>query len=264
MKISVVILVHGNFKYFAACLKSCYEQDYQDKEIIIINDLLWTADQVDEIIAGRDIFHYIIPAPVSIGVARGFSTWKADGDIIAFVDSDVVLPAPQWLTHMIAPFVDPDVSIVHTTGKFHDDDPIMMKYVILSNPIFEDTIPGTGNTLYRKSAIIEAGGFKDMKAGEDLDLAMRMKRKRVYLPDEAVYHYHCEGLLELLRKQWRNSKYCEAAGIHGNNFNNKRGRIVYSSIRFITALIGEENPAWLLWPVAGTLQLITSKVAPIW
>lgn len=198
----------------------------------------------------------------SIGYARNKGVTWAKGEIIAFIDADCLLPNGRWLENMLLPFSDPNVVMVHTCGTFHKDDPAIMRYSILSNLMDESTLPGTGHCLIRKDAIIEAGNFKDLKACEDLELISKLKGKIVYLPEHAVYHYHATTIRQLLSKQWRNSKYCSKIGVTGNNTNNK-SRIKYNGTRFLRALIGREDRAWLLFPFVGSLQLLISKIAPL-
>ena len=183
MKVSFVIPVGKSTKYLGRLLDSIHTQDYPDTEVLIEP---WG----------------------TIGQARQWGVDRATGDLIAFVDSDCVLPNPDWLNKMVAPFSSEGVVLTWTLGAYHDDDPWIMKYSIDSRPYLPGMIPGTGHTLIRRQAILDAGGFRDLRACEDKDLIRRLKGEFVYVPDARVYHYHATTIRQFLYKKFRNTWYC--------------------------------------------------------
>jgi len=228
------------------------------------------------------VIRTIITEPCTIGKARQIGVEAAEGEIMAFIDSDCVLTSENWLSTMVEPFetgghiitgskigkknpecesiwVPPEeIDVVWTLGTFHSSDPAIMRYSILSNPYNPEIPPGTGHTLIRKSAIIRAGGFRDINSCEDLDLMRRLQGRIVYIAECGVYHYYAITFGEFIRKFRKAEKNRLKAGAQGNP--HKRTALVkYKGEMFTRALIGREDPAWLLWPFADT-ALIVAKI----
>ena len=213
----------------------------------------------------------------NIGEARRDGVLQATCDIVAFVDSDCTLPSDWWMEQMLAPFSDPDVVCTHTLGTYHENDPAIMRYSVLTfdeslldSPTFR---PGTGHTLIRKSAILEGGNFKPVAACEDLLLTKTLKGKFVYMPDLKLRHHHATTIKQYLWKQYRTTKGCrEAAKLYDphylyndNSAREFRNRQIKRNTRmFFRALIGKEDHAWLLWPFLGMCQFIIYRVISKW
>ena len=301
-KVSFNIPVHSDFRYLGDCLFSIASQKYPEFEIIIVFDVdnrrmtKKAAEEAEKALnefnkifetvktkIERTLnFHIIITEPCTIGKARQIGVEAADGDIIAFIDSDCVLPSDDWLSKMVEPFEKggeiiighgfseknpkkqsiwappQEIDVVFTLGAFHRDDPAIMRYSILCNPYNPDITPGTGHTLIRKSAITRAGGFRDINSCEDLDLMRRLQGRIVYIAECGVYHYYAITFGEFIRKFRKAEKNRLKAGAQGNP--HKRTALVkYKGEMFTRALIGREDPAWLLWPFADT-ALIVAKI----
>jgi glycosyltransferase involved in cell wall biosynthesis len=222
------------------------------------------------------IEHQTIPCEVllmdkgSVGAARRDGVLEASGYIMAFIDSDCVLPFDTWMEEMLDPFEDPEVVCTHTLGKFHKDDPAIMRYSMLSQPYFDGLIPGTGHTLIRKDAILEVGNFQDVRSCEDRLLIDKLNGKMIYMPNHRVYHYHATTIRQFLYKQWRCKCGCDDMGKRFNRpdllYQDDKARkyrntqIKYNTRHFLWALIGKEDSAWLLWPFIGFCQLMIYRV----
>jgi len=272
LRVSVNILEHNDSKYFAACLRSCYEQDYDNYEILVINDIPENEPRVNEIInliqTGRKIITLLTIPKTPLGLARQIGVNKSNADVIAFIDSDTVLSSTDWITKMVAPFDDTDVAITHTLGTYHDEDPAIMRYAILATPYRDGQRPGTGHTLIRKSTILKYGNFQDVGGNEDRLLIDKFTEKIVYMPDLRVYHYHATSLWQFLYKTWRVKCTSEEVGkidphyyYNDKSASDHRARLIkYNTGMFFRALVGKEDTAWLLWPVVGFCQLMIFRV----
>lgn len=213
MKISVVILTKNSQKHINTCLSSILNQKYPDYEIIIVD--AESKDQTLDIINLRYINKIkliSIPSNTSIGKARQIGVDNSQGDIIAFVDSDVELPHENWLTNMYAPFEKTlyNIAGTQTLSKNRPDDPWILKHlhnsfeynrkIINSN---SEEMVGTGHCLIKKDLINEVGGFRDINSYEDIDLTMKIMRLGyvfIYLKNEKVYHYHVDGFWHYIKK----------------------------------------------------------------
>src|SRR3972149_6482557 len=104
MKISVVVLTKNSEKHIDKCLKSIITQNYPDFEVIVVD--AESKDQTLDIIYLRFINKIkliSVPSNTSIGKARQIGVDNSQGEIIAFIDSDVELPHKDWLINMIQP-----------------------------------------------------------------------------------------------------------------------------------------------------------------
>ena len=110
MLVSFVIPVLNSEKTLAECLEAIRAQTLPpgiEREIVVAD-----ADSSDSTLEiarahGADV---ITDNPLKTGEAGKTAGIKAaHGDVIALVDSDNILPGPDWLARMTAPFADPDV-----------------------------------------------------------------------------------------------------------------------------------------------------------
>jgi glycosyltransferase involved in cell wall biosynthesis len=217
--VSFIILTYNSETYLTQCISSVLGQDYYPFEVLVID--AGSTDGTNRIIgsfqnsAGNmSVFTY--PGS-SIGVARQKGTEHSNGEYCAFIDSDCVLPSNDWLSEMMKGFTGPDIAGTWTLGAFHKNDPSIMKYSILSNPL-RGQIPGlvgrdnfkpigTGHTVIRKREILVAGGFRDLPAAEDIDLIWRIAENGAlfrYIAGVEVYHYHVTSFSQLIKKTGRN------------------------------------------------------------
>lgn len=192
MTISVVIPAYNEEKYIPATLASIKKLTRKPDEVIIIDG--GSTDRTREM-AQKHGARVITVAHRGIGFARQKGLEAASGDIIAFTDSDTVVP-PDWLSKIEETLSHPGV--VATYGPYLVDFG-WAPYVIFSNFIqpyiwlFLQFIglpiaPGQNTAFIRKKGI-EAGGYPiDFKAAEDIEMIRRLKTvgKVVYRFDNRV------------------------------------------------------------------------------
>lgn len=109
--ISIVIVAYNEEKYIAALLESLEAQDYKKYEIVVVDDK--STDRTVEI-AGQ--FRARMPLEIvqkdirGISRSRNFGASFAKGEVILFLDADVVLP-PGFLRKAINVFVEEKLGI---------------------------------------------------------------------------------------------------------------------------------------------------------
>lgn len=90
MKLSIIIPVYNVEKYVGRCLKSCLEQDFDDYEIVIVND--GTPDNSMDVVKDIALRHpnirIINRLNGGLSAARNTGLAEAKGDYVWFVDSD--------------------------------------------------------------------------------------------------------------------------------------------------------------------------------
>ena len=132
LRISFVIPTLNSGKTLEACLHAILAQAIpRDRYEIVLADA--GSDDNTRGIARACGVDKIVENPLKTGEAGKTAGIKAaSAELIALVDSDNILPEPEWLTRMIAPFNDPEIvasePIAYTVRK---DDPALTRYFAL-------------------------------------------------------------------------------------------------------------------------------------
>jgi len=109
--VSVVIPVHNEEKWIAACLESVLRRDaFTDKEIIVVDDA--SSDRTNEILADFPVAVIRNNKPVGPSSARNIGVKEARGRIVVFIDSHCIIEDSQWMEKFLSFFRDPEVGAV--------------------------------------------------------------------------------------------------------------------------------------------------------
>ncbi len=205
MKISVVIPTHNRREILKKSVESFYDQSFPDKEfeLVVIDD--HSTDGTSEMIAGLSpSFDLIYDKSDKRGPARArnIGIQKARGEIILFIDSDIVAHPDLLKEHMRIHEQKRDV-IVHgeviNTPNFENPRSEKWKITDYSQAFF-----ATGNSSVSKKSLMEVGLFDETffeYGWEDLELGLRLKKKglkAVKNPQAIGYHYQKPFRLENL------------------------------------------------------------------
>ncbi|MEM3549948.1 MAG: glycosyltransferase [Candidatus Bathyarchaeia archaeon] len=126
-----------------------------------------------------------------LGAARKLGMEKATSEIVAMIDSDIIL-TKGWFRRLIKYFEDPKVAAVMGTCIYgYGCKPLELYHDYLRLNSREDW--GCHNTMFRRSAVLEVGNFDEtiQGAGEDFDLYLRLLNagyKWVWAKEIVVYH----------------------------------------------------------------------------
>ena len=191
--ISVIIVSKNEENHIGVCIKSVLETAYEPKEIIVVDD---SSDRTPEIVKKfKDV--RLIRATGSLGAARNIGWRAAKGQYICFVDADILLPRDYFERMM--PYFKGNVGIVGCRNKalrkgfFSSSDDLALHLSKIQWGCFKggiNTVP-CGGTIYLRKAIEDAGGFDDVRFGEDSSICIKAKGKGydiVYPLD--VFNYH--------------------------------------------------------------------------
>ena len=116
LTVSIVIPTLNSEKTLKDCLKSIAEQDYSRDNIEIIVADGGSADGTIEIINSINTAYSINPIKIVSNKLKTGEAGKAVGlryaknDIIAFIDSDNILPNKDWIKRMVESFIDPEIA----------------------------------------------------------------------------------------------------------------------------------------------------------
>jgi GT2 family glycosyltransferase len=237
--ISVVVTTCRNPGALERCLRSVLECDYHDFEIIVVENRPGSAATrrvLSERFEGEPRLRYVEEPRHGLSVARNAGLAVAQGELVAFIDDDVVVD-PDWLarcagafgrardvgcmTGLILPLeleTQSQVLLEQFAGFGKGFEPRMYRLAdeLERNPLFAYTPGAIGsgaNTVLSAEAARRLGGFDTTlgagtpaAGGEDLDLYIRLLREGyavAYEPSAIVWHQHPDGEARLRRQVYR-------------------------------------------------------------
>ncbi len=100
MKLSIIIPTLNEERYLPGLLTTIQGQDFKDFEIIVAD-----TNSTDRTPAIAAEFGAMVVPGGHPAVARNNGARVAQGDILLFLDADVLLPHPQWLSRMMEEFM---------------------------------------------------------------------------------------------------------------------------------------------------------------
>jgi GT2 family glycosyltransferase len=219
--VSLIIPTRDQFEMLSRCISSIIEKtSYPNYEIVILDnqseekgtiDYFQTVEKEEAV----RVFHY--DHPFNFSAINNYGVGKAKGDIIGFVNNDIEVISPNWLTEMVshatrqkvgcvgAKLYYPDERIQHAgvilgiggvAGHSH-------KYVHKSNPGYFSRLLLVQNLsavtaacmVVRKSVFDQVGGFNESDlavAFNDVDLCLRVKKagyRNLWTPYAELFHH---------------------------------------------------------------------------
>jgi len=179
--ISVVIPTYNEEENIAQCLVSLRHQTVLrgEYEIIVVDG--GSTDHTIEI-AKKYADKIFIQTSKKVGGARNDGIMAANGEIVGTTDADCIIP-PNWIETIRRGFVNKDV--VQLYGPVYPIEESMKNSISL---FFANTFSRIGyytkifyytlgcNTAFRKEPFIKAGMYLSVDAGDDLEIALRMKK----------------------------------------------------------------------------------------
>jgi len=177
--ISVIIPTYNEAENIEDCLISLNNQTLprDSYEIIVVDG--GSADNTIEIAQKYADLVFIQESP-KVGGARNDGALRARYDIIATTDADTILPS-HWLEQIHNLFCEPAVVQVFGPVTPKEKGLLNMFYLSLANnfarlgyytKLFYFTLGC--NTAFRKNIFLEAGMYRMVDAGDDLEIPRRM------------------------------------------------------------------------------------------
>ena len=191
-RVSLIIPTYNRGEILADTIRMATSQDYPNYEVIVVDQSAEVPDSVRE--ASTDagpLLRYIrLPHP-NLPAARNVGVRAATGEIIVFIDDDVILQkehVSQHARHYTRLDVGGVAGLALMTRTISMAAAVQSYANLLGakRPVYDGEVVPVGaligcNMSYRKRAIVEAGmsdeRFRGAGWGEDTDLSMRVKRK---------------------------------------------------------------------------------------
>lgn len=198
--ISVIICTYNSQAYIKNALESLVEQRYPSFEIIMVDDA--STDSTvriaeDALSAATIPFRILINEHNSgVGASKNRAAAEAQGDILAIIDSDGCAPT-DWLMKGSAISTTADIwggpFRAELAGIFNKATYAMQLFPrqrTLLTEVPSKGIPGT-NMFIKKKVFEALGGFKELRACEDLEFVTRaidLGFTILFDPDITVWH----------------------------------------------------------------------------
>jgi len=215
--VSVIIPVRNRPEEIKACLLSLGKLDYPlDKlEIIAVDDA--SCDHTPEAIKGFNVRLISLKKNRQAPYCRNLAAQKANGEILAFLDSDCVA-SPSWLKELVPAFKDPAVCAVGGRIDSFFDTTALDRYeqvkssLIIGNHVRRSSerekffyVPSC-NLLVKKKIFHSIGGFNpDLVVGEDVDLCWRLQdagHSVEFRPNGTIFHRHRNKMSAFCRRRF--------------------------------------------------------------
>jgi cellulose synthase/poly-beta-1,6-N-acetylglucosamine synthase-like glycosyltransferase len=287
--VTVVVPVRNGEQTIQPLLESLQKLDYDRNEVEVIVVDGNSTDKTQEIVKKYPV-NLVVEKKKGLNLARNIGIKCSNGEIIAFTDSDCIVP-PNWITKIVENFKDPAVSCVGGSAKALDSDfisqyadnsivrlmPFFTKREELGKvkPFFRH--PAGCNMAFRRKVAEEVGYFdENIQYGfDEVEFADRVCRagyKMVLDPDVVVWHKHRSTLKEFLKQNFQYGK--------GSGLVFKRNRlkdavskwsflsimgfitwlVIVGSLTFLTFTSTSSLFPWLLFGFTGLPLIILATV----
>ncbi len=248
-KVTVVIPTYNRKEYLLEAINSVLCQNYVNYEIVIVDDGSDddTKGAVDSIISDKII--YIYQENRGRSAARNRGIIEAQGEYIAFLDSDDLFLPTKLYCQVEALDKNPNIGLVYSRALVMDDGGHIKKrewkgnasgYIYPDMLFIKESFITTPTVMVRASVFHEVGFFDEtMDICEDLDLWRRIARKypvrHILKPLAKIRERDCE--LDILGSVEARSVYYEKAFKEDPSLNNNLSIKLYAEMYLFYSLL---------------------------
>ncbi len=207
MRVSVVIPAYNEKSSIGDCLGSILKQSHKDLEIIIVDD--GSSDKTKEIVKNFPV-KLLEQKHLGPGLARNLGAKEAKGDILVFVDADMVFDE-KFIERLVAPILKGEA-----IGTFSKQELVLNKDNIWSkcwninkdlpvDRMHPKNYPDSQNVFRAilKNKFLEMGGFTPIGYVDDHTIADKLGVKAVNAPDAIFYHRNPASIREIfVQARW--------------------------------------------------------------
>lgn len=182
--VSVLVPVYNGARFLDRCLDACAASSYANLEVIVIDDA--STDGSAAIAERHDVEVVRLPHQSGPGAARNAGAQRATGEILFFLDADVVVHVDAVERAVDRLEREPDVTAVFGS---YDDSPaernLLSQYKNLQHHFVHQTAGAEASTFWcgcgaiRRSAFEAVGGFDAARyprpSIEDIELGYRLR-----------------------------------------------------------------------------------------
>lgn len=241
-KISVYIPAYNSAEFLSRAIDGLLAQTLPANEILVIDD--GSRDATAEIAARYpDVTLVRHPQNSGLGAARNTGFRTARNELVASLDADCV-PDPGWLAGLSRHFDDPKLAGVG--GRLIEGNQrtvadrwrrAHMAQEWGEKPLRNPKFLFGCNNMFRKSAVLEAGGYDESMRtnGEDTDVSRRLRdmgRDLLYDPEARVVHQRHDTARSILDTYWRWWRFGVRAYANGVRLRSVLGHALFVHFRY--------------------------------
>lgn len=228
---TVAVCTRARAELLRRCLSSITsavsESGLAAPEVLVVDNAP-PDDATRRVVAALEGVHYVVEPRAGLDFARNRALHEATGDVVAYLDDDVVVdrgwytalhelwalhPDAAAATGQVLPYeleTDAQVAFELYGGFRRPFRPVRYRHSLPGNPLFPygAGMFGAGcNMAYRRKLVVDLGGFDEaldtgrpLPGGGDLDMFSRTLvagHALVYSPDLLVHHQHRRTQREL-------------------------------------------------------------------
>lgn len=201
MKVSIIIPIYNTEKYLKRCLDSVFGQDYDNIEVILVDDgsTDGSSDIIKEYLQQHNNAILIKQENGGVGAARNAGLAVATGEYLCFVDSDDFI-YPDFCSYLLGIIGDADIAVAGR-NKYINDVYVKSKTassIIYATPVEAinlmleakyNTRPAWGK-LYKRDTIrdvrfVQGHIFEEIRYSADTFLAS----KKIVFANKDLYSY---------------------------------------------------------------------------
>jgi GT2 family glycosyltransferase len=281
VRLSVIVPFHRNLSQLARCLRPLADRP-PDSELIVVADGA-VEDCQGPVTEARGALMEI-SGPVGPAIARNRGAARARGEILLFVDSDVVVP-PEIVRRLVDIFdTQPEIDAVFGA---YDEEPgdagYVSQYKNLAHSFVHQSSQSDARTFWagfgavRRPVFVDAGGFDERfrrPSMEDIDLGYRMwRRGRRILMDHTLRVCHLKRwtirslvMTDIFDRGIPWTQLIIREGRLDDDLNirvSQRASVVLAFL-LVGLLVGTWWRPWLLVPAAASAALLVGLSWPLY
>ena len=208
-------------EYLKAAVDSMLKQTVAPDEIVIVKDGPLTEELdgvVAEYVAAYPELFNIVPSEVNIGLGKALNLGleHCRNELVARMDTDDIAK-PHRCERQLAEFeANPELALLGSAvDEFHDTpDVIVSRRVVPTEhkDIYEFAKRRSAfnhpAVMYKKSKVLSAGGYGDLRRNQDVDLFGRMLYSGCIAGniEESLLYFRSNDALAKRRRSWENTK----------------------------------------------------------
>jgi glycosyltransferase involved in cell wall biosynthesis len=193
MRVSLIVPARNSARTLAACLESCRTQTHSDVEVIVVDNS--STDGTVEI--AQALADLTFDQKPERSAQRNRGAAESTGDVVVFIDSDMVLEPT-----VVADFVDvferrPEVGAVIIPERSFGEG-FFASCRVLEKSLYVGDADVEAPRAFRREVFDATGGWDEtLTAAEDWDLADRTKALGVIVDRIDSLIWHDEGRIQL-------------------------------------------------------------------
>lgn len=193
--VTVVVPTRNAGRTLAACLRSVRAQTYPDVELVVVDNE--SADDTWRI--ARTLAHRVERCGPERSAQRNHGWRTGRGDLVAFIDADMVLE-PIVVAEAVAAFrADPEIGALVIPERAFGVGYLACCRV-LEKRLYESDERAEAARVFRRAVLAELGGFAEHITGfEDWELTDRLLRDGRRIGRVTAPVWHDEGRISLRR-----------------------------------------------------------------